>query len=316
MWLAICWILTPECTINSCLRRLLPTLLLCASMSSYGASLIRHTVKVDRHPIALWEKTPDNPKAQILLLHGRTWSSLPDFDLQVNGEDLSFMDGLNERGYSVFALDARGYGETPRDDTGWLTPNKSATDATTILNWIKKRSTLPLHLYGWSYGSMVSQLVVQENPDIVSTVIFFGYPFDPARHVVARDTVYPDQPVRAANTAKNAASDFITPGSISEKAIDAYVKVALTADPFRVDFRDLHEWGALDASKIVTPALLLQGEFDPLAPTEAQAAFYTSIATADKWWVVLPGGDHAALLETTRQKMLQAIDSFIESAKK
>jgi alpha-beta hydrolase superfamily lysophospholipase len=304
------------CTIDNPVRRILLILFLCTSMSSYGASLIRHTVEVDGHPIALWEKTPDNPKAQILLLHGRTWSALPDFDLQVEGEDLSFMDGLNELGYSVFALDARGYGETPRDETGWLTPSRSATDAIAVLNWIKQQTPMPLHLYGWSYGSMVSQLVVQQCPDIVDSVIFFGYPFDPGRHIVATSTAYPDQPPAMANTAKNAASDFITPGSISQKAIDTYVKVALAADPVRVDFRNLHEWGALTASKITTRALLLQGEFDPLAPTEAQADFYKAIATSDKWWVVLPGGDHAALLETPRRKMLQAIDSFIESTRK
>jgi len=287
--------------------------LCCLSITVQGAALTRHTVIVDGHSLALWEKTPENPKAQILLLHGRTWSALPDFDLQVEGEDLSFMDGLNALGYSVFALDARGYGESPRDETGWLTPSRSASDALRILEWMKQQSSLPLHLYGWSYGSMVSQLVVQEFPDLVDTVIFFGYPFDPSRHVVARDTVYPDQPPAKPNTAKNAASDFITQGSISQKAIDTYVEVALAADPVRVDFRDLHEWGALDASMITTPTLLLQGEFDPLAPAAAQAAFFTKITTADKWWAVLPGGDHAALLETPRQKMLQTIDDFIDS---
>jgi pimeloyl-ACP methyl ester carboxylesterase len=289
--------------------------LCCTSIAVQGATLIRHTVIVDGHSMALWEKSPENPKAQILLLHGRTWSALPDFDLQVEGEDLSFMDGLNAFGYSVFALDARGYGKTPRDDTGWLTPSKSASDAVGVLEWIKQQSGLPLHLYGWSYGAMVSQLVVQKFPDLVETVILFGYPFDPLRHVAPRDAVYPNEPPAMPNTAKNAASDFITPGSTSQKAIDTYVKVALAADRVRVDFRDLHEWGTLDATHITTPTLLLEGEFDPLAPAANLATFFTKISTANKWWVVLPGGDHAALLETPRQKMLQTIDAFIESSR-
>ena len=295
------------------MNKILLFMLACLSLPLHGANLIRHTVEVDGHPMAVWEKTPEQPKAQILLLHGRTWSALPDFDLQVEGKELSFMDGLNKLGYSVFALDARGYGKTPRDKTGWLTPGKNARDANVVLKWIKQRSSLPLHLFGWSYGAMVSQLVVQESPGLVAAVIFFGYPFNPSRHLLPRDMTYPNKAPAQPNTAKNAASDFITPGSISQNAIDTYVKAALAADPIRVDFKDLHEWAILDATKITTPTLLLQGEFDPLAPTDAQVAFFTKITTADKWWVVLPGGDHAALLETPRQKMLEAIDNFIDS---
>ncbi len=89
---------------------------------------IEHTIEVDGHPMALWEKSVPEPKGHILLHHGRTWSSLPDFDLQVPGEELSLMDGFNTLGYSVWALDARGYGKTPRDNTGWNTPDRAALD--------------------------------------------------------------------------------------------------------------------------------------------------------------------------------------------
>ena len=47
------------------------------------AELKRHTVIADGHPIALWEKSADGATEAILLVHGRTWSALPDFDLQV-----------------------------------------------------------------------------------------------------------------------------------------------------------------------------------------------------------------------------------------
>jgi len=143
----------------------------------------------------------------------------------------------------------------------------------------------------------------------------FGYPFDPQRHVLAEDTIYPDKPPAKANSAQHAASDFITPGSISQSAIDAYVVVALEADPIRVDFKSLHQWAELDASKVTTPTLLLQGEFDPIAPTHIQQALFTDLGTQKKWWVVLEGGDHAALLETPRIEMLDAISTFVRHVK-
>ncbi len=278
-----------------------------------GAELTKHQVIADGHPITVWEKTPARPRAQILLLHGRTWSSLPDFDLQVEGEDLSFMDGLNNLGYSVFALDARGYGDTPRDNTGWLTPDRSVADATLVLAWMKNRSSLATHLYGWSYGSMVSQLLVQRHPEIVRSVILFGYPVDPDRLAMVRDIEYPDTPPALPNTYSNAISDFIVPDAISQKAINAYAAAALKADPIRVDFRGLEQWSALDPTSVTTPLLLLQGEFDPLAKTPNQARFFGKAATPHKTWVVLPGGDHAALLEKPRQLMLNSIDFFIQN---
>jgi len=290
------------------------TLALSTSPPVLAAELLKHTVTVDGHPMALWEKRVTNPKGTILLLHGRTWSAIPDFDLQVPGENLSFMEGLTEKGYTVYALDARGYGGTPRDPGGWLTPDRAAKDATAVITWINARNNKAVsHLFGWSYGSMVAQLVVQRAPDLVRSVTLFGYPYNPARFSTAALPTYPEVAPAKANTAKNAASDFITPGSISEAAIKAYVNSALVADPIRVDFKALHQWQELDPARVSTPLLLLQAEFDPLAPTEQQAAFFKDVATKEKWWVSLTGGDHAALLETPREKMLAVIDSFISS---
>ena len=90
-----------------------------------GVSLDRHAVVVGGHPFAVWSKIPTEPKAVMLLIHGRTWSTLPDFDLQVPGEDLSLMDGLVNMGIAAYGLDLRGYGETPRDASGWLTPDRA-----------------------------------------------------------------------------------------------------------------------------------------------------------------------------------------------
>ena len=43
---------------------------------------VKHTVNADGQPLALWEKRAAKPKGVIVLLHGRTWSSLPDDGIQ------------------------------------------------------------------------------------------------------------------------------------------------------------------------------------------------------------------------------------------
>ena len=105
------------------------------------AAPVKHTVERRRSSArALGEARRRSPKGAILLLHGRTWSSLPDFDLQVPGEHHSLMDALVARGYAVYALDLRGYGATPRDASGWDTPDRSAEDLSAALAWVAKNS--------------------------------------------------------------------------------------------------------------------------------------------------------------------------------
>jgi len=289
-------------------------LLLATTAFAEKAELKHHTVTSDGHPIALWEKSAANAEEAVLLVHGRTWSALPDFDLQVEGEDLSLMDGLVEEGYAVFAVDLRGYGETPRDDTGWLTPNRAADDVAKVIDWIANRDdwkTKP-HLFGWSMGSTISQLAIQRHPGNVASLTLFGYWRD-------IDMTLPSDepgitPKRETNTAEAAASDFITPGSISQKAIDAYVKAALESDPVRVDARAMDQYNALDGSKITVPTLIIAGEHDPLAPAANQAKLFLSIGTGHKQYVSVPGGDHAAFLEKPRAYFIRELVAFFESA--
>ncbi|NNE66043.1 MAG: hypothetical protein HKN33_05700 [Pyrinomonadaceae bacterium] len=58
--------------------------------------------------------------------------------------------------------------------------------------------------------------------------------------------------------------------------------------------------------------LLLQGEFDPLAKTDMHAEAFSAFPNAHKQWVVLKGGDHAALLEKPRDRLISATVNFIE----
>jgi pimeloyl-ACP methyl ester carboxylesterase len=260
--------------------------------------------------LALWAREVAQPKGVIVLVHGRTWSALPDFDLHVPGDQRSVMQSLNARGYSAFALDMRGYGKTPRDATGWLTPDRAARDVTEVLEWLAKEKKIqrPV-LLGWSFGSLVSQLAAQRSPQLLSALILFGYPRDPAKLVFPAES---PELARAANTREAAASDFISPQVAPKRMIEAYVAAALAADPVRVDWRNQQaEFQALDPSKVTVPTLLMHGERDPLAPMDAQARLFVGLGTADKQWVVLKGGDHAALIEDTHGAFIAAVVAFV-----
>lgn len=284
------------------------------TVSALAATPERHTVSVDGHPLAVWEKSAAGATEAILLVHGRTWSALPDFDLQVEGEDLSLMDGLVEAEYAVYAVDLRGYGATPRDASGWLTPNRAAADVAAVIDWIaaEREWTTRPHLFGWSMGSTIAELMAERHPGRLASLTLFGYWHD------LDETLLPDEqgiePQREKNTAEAAASDFITPGSISERAIDAYVTAALAADPVRTDLRHYDHYNALDPSRLTMPTLVIHGELDPLTPQDQQAKLFMRIGTGHKQWVSVPGGDHAAFLEAPRDYFLRELVAFLRGA--
>jgi len=181
-----------------------------------------------------------------------------------------------------------------------------------ILEWFATqadRSERPV-LLGWSNGSTIAHLAVQRRPDLVSSLMLFGYWRDLSTEMIAPE--YPAEPDRRPTTAAAAASDFIIAGSISQVAIDAYVAAAVAADPIRTDWKGLEQWNELDASLVTVPTLLLQGVHDPVAPTNRQATLFANLGTEDREWVVIPGGDHAAFLETPRAYFIDAVVNFME----
>lgn len=253
----------------------------------------------DGHAIAVHVKKPAKARAAVVLVHGRTWSGLPDFDLQVAGESVSLMDALVAADIAAYAVDLRGYGGTPRDATGFVTPRRSAGDVAAALKFAAEDAGVRPHLLGWSMGALVSTLLVQTEPELAAGLVLYGYPCRAGRPTKSRGPE-PTTPARAPNTAASAASDFITPGSVSKAVVDGFVAAALRADPVKTDWRGGAEWEALDFARLRLPVLVIHGERDPVTDHACMAENFRRIgAGVDRRWEILAGGDHAAHLERT-----------------
>lgn len=297
-------------------HRTAAALLLCVAAAlpaQTSRPLERHEVRVDGHPLTVWSRRPTSrPRGSILLVHGRTWSARPNFDLHVPGsrDNASLMDALVARGYAAYALDQRGYGATPRDQTGWLTPDRAEGDVSAVLDWIHLREGsrgVPV-LLGYSQGSRVGMLVAQRHPDKLGGLVLFGYPDPGPKAPMANDAAVPS---RRHTTAAGAGEDFISPDVTPPGVKDAYVRMATTTDSIRVDWKDERQFQEIDPSKVHVPTLLLDGERDPYANASNHPAFFPRLGTADRWWVVLPGVDHAAHLEAQRA-FVNALVAFME----
>ena len=274
---------------------------------------VAHKVTADDgHAIAVWSKSPSQPLGAVVLVHGRTWSGRPDFDLQVPGEDRSTMDGLVREGFAAFAVDLRGYGATPRDTSGWNTPDRAARDVVHVLEFVREQTGFESSaVLGWSLGSLTTQLVAQRRPELVSAAILFGYPRKYG-HKHKPGPPASTKPARAKTTAKAAAEDFIRPDVITQPAIEAFVEAALRHDPVRADWKDMDQWNEMDPARLRVPTLLIHGQFDPYAPGKNQAELFAHIGAPDRAYVVVAGGDHAAHLEDTGDRFVHAVVSFLK----
>lgn len=266
----------------------------------------------DGHRLSLWSALPaGRPKGEIVLLHGRTWSALPNFDLHALGQNVSVMEALVAQGFAVYALDQRGYGATPRDKTGWLTPVRAAADAEAVTDWVAARAPGKRRpaLLGYSRGSATVMLAAQRHPEKLSSLILYA----PYYNITKRPEVpkEPPAPPRAATTRVAAGEDFLTPSSTPPGVKEAYVRSAVKSDPVRVDWRHEEQFNALDPAKIHTPTLILHGDADPYANDAGLAVFFPRLATVDRAWVVLAHSDHVAHLERTAA-FIHAVTSFLE----
>jgi pimeloyl-ACP methyl ester carboxylesterase len=277
---------------------------------SQAPPLERLTVQSDGHPIAVWTRRPAAPSNVVLLVHGRTWSSRPDFDLQVPGLQRSVLTSLAARRIAGYAIDLRGYGGTPRDPSGWMTPRRATADILNVLSWIAGRHPeLPRPaLVGWSRGAALAMLAAQRAPARVGSLVMFGFAFDPDATFV--DAAQPRRPQRARNTAESAAADFISPRVTPPAVITAFVTQALAADPVLADLRGESDFNELDPAALDVPTLLIYGERDPGVIKDDATRLFERLRTRDKEQVVLPGADHAAHIEDTHDAWMDAVVRF------
>jgi alpha-beta hydrolase superfamily lysophospholipase len=293
-------------------------LLLDATRQAKGDDLLpprRDTITVDALPLALWSRQPANPRRTILLIHGSTWSARPVFDLEIPGQQRSVLAALSARGFAAYALDLPGYGATPRTESGWLDLAEADRDIQAVLRWIaeKNPNLAKPALLGWSKGAGIVQFVAQNNPSLISSLILFGDVYDPDLVDHFGDTPEPTGPApNVPNSAQLATRHFITKEAFDDTLVKGFVEAGLKADPVHAEWHDLAQWRALDPQKVTVPTLVIQESQDPNIKPDAEARLFTRLATRDKQWVVLPNGDHVAMIEDTKDRFIAAVTAFVE----
>lgn len=254
--------------------------------SKAGAALLDgldvHTVPAnDEHPLSVYgidcgDDGEDSSKKPVLLLHGRTWSSVPVYHLlggnqSKNGqESRSLMEALRDLGLRPYAMDFRGFGGTPPDDSNYVEPLRCVMDAEAVLEWIVDRHGFDpdIHdempaLLGWSQGALVAQLLAQMSPSVLSKLILYGSLYDPlVRHPRAplykTDVSVDDSHTRRKNLFDEAMEDFTIEGTMPPEPARLFAEAALLADPIKAVWNHLYQFNNCDAARVHVPTLVVR----------------------------------------------------------
>lgn len=229
----------------------------------------------DNHPLTVYgmnSSKPPQPEDHILLLlHGRTWSSVPVYHLlggpknaAKGRESRSLMEALERRNITVYAMDFRGFGGTPKDSTGAVEPNRCMEDVESVLSWLAARhhcaTPEKISLMGWSQGALVAQLAAQRRKPLFSRLILYGSIYDPMIR-------YPREPLYVRNrqelvegienTFDSAVEDFTIEGTIPPKAATNFAEAALLSDPVKAQWKHVYQFNNCDPGMIHVPTLVV-----------------------------------------------------------
>jgi len=276
----------------------------------------------------LWRKRIGAPRSGeaalpiVFLVHGSSNSTRSTYDLTVPGKgEYSLMNVLARYGYDVWTMDHDGYGFSGSsgnnsDIASGVEDLKAAMPVV-----LKETGQQKAHFYGTSSGGIRAAAYAQAEPERVGRLILsaFTYKGDGAAEIERRRKRIDEL---RANTRRKRDADMIR--SIFTRdghpsAYDPAVPEAVIAAEMK--FGDQIPTGTyldmaanlpvVDPKKVLSPTLMLRGEFDGNSTNEDLPDFYRQLPNGDRQFVILPQTSHSPGYGKNRQLLYYAIHNFL-----
>jgi pimeloyl-ACP methyl ester carboxylesterase len=278
----------------------------------------------------LWRKRLNAPAAGeasrpvVFLVHGSSNSSRSSYDLTVPGKgEYSLMNVLARYGYDVWTMDHDGYGYSGSsgnnsDIASGVEDLKAAMPVVAA-----ETGQAKAHFYGTSSGGIRAAAFAQAEPDRVGRLMLsaFTYKGNGAAEIERRRKRIDE--LRAHTRRKRDAamirSIFTRDGHAS--GYELAMIEALIADEMKFGgevptgtYLDMAaNLPIVDPTKIVSPVLMLRGEFDGNSTNEDLLDFYRQLPNGDRQFVILPRTAHSAGYGKNRQLLYYALHNFLSA---
>jgi len=249
----------------------------------------------------------ENPKANVLVVHGYAEHS---------GRYQEVASVLNKAGYSVYAYDRRGEGESEGKRAIVNKFAEQVDDLKAVIGKIEKGG-LKLFLFGHSLGGLITtKYVIDHNAAGIDGMIMSGPLLMPDEDmspflqkiagIVGR--LLPFLPVVKLDTG------LVTQVEAERKAYEEDPLIYHGATKARTAFEFLRTMKSVqkDFSKITIPFIIMHGSADKITNPKGSQMLYDLASSEDKSIKMLEGFYHEIMREPKKQLFFEAFISWLE----
>ena len=276
----------------------------------------------------LWRKRIGAPKPGepalpiVFLVHGSSNSTRSSYDLTVPGKgEYSLMNVLARYGYDVWTMDHDGYGHSGSSGNSSDIASGVEDIKAAIPVVMQETGQQKAHFYGTSSGGIRAAAYAQAQPEHVGRLALsaFTYKGNGAAEIERRRKRIDE--LRANPRRKRDAamirSIFTRDGHPEQ--YDPAMTEALIADEMKFGneipsgtYLDMAaNLPIVDPKKILSPVLMLRGEFDGNSTNDDLLDFYRQLPNGDRAFVILPQTAHSSGYSKNRHLLHYALHNFM-----
>jgi alpha-beta hydrolase superfamily lysophospholipase len=270
-------------------------------------------------------KAGEKPLPVFVMVHGSSNSSQSSFDLSTPGKgEYSLMNVFSKLGYDCWTLDHENYGKSSQTD-GNSDIASGVEDLKAAVEVIAKETgQQKVHMFGESSGAIRAGAYAQAVPARVDRLVLGAFTYkgenSPTLTERAKQLEYYKTHNRRLRDRKMIDSIFTRdkPGT-TDPAIAGFLAEQ------ELKFGDQVPTGTyldmtsklplVDPKKVLSPVLLIRGEYDGIATMNDLMDFFSQLPTGDKQFVVVPGMAHNLILSTNRELFWHATHAFLAMPK-
>jgi alpha-beta hydrolase superfamily lysophospholipase len=275
----------------------------------------------------LWRKRLGAPRSGevalpiVFLVHGSSNSSRSSYDLTVPGKgEYSLMNVLARDGYDVWTMDHDGYGYSGSSGNNSDIASSVEDLKASVPVVVHETGQQKIHFYGTSSGGIRAAAYAQAQPERVGRLALcaFTYKGNGAAEIERRREKI--DALRASPRRKRDAAmirSIFTRDGFPSSYDPAVAEAIIAAE---INFGDQVPSGTyidmaanlpiVDPKKVMSPVLMLRGEFDGNSTNDDLLDFYRQLPNGDRQFVILPQTAHSSGWSKNRHLLWYALKNF------
>jgi pimeloyl-ACP methyl ester carboxylesterase len=266
-------------------------------------------------------KVGERPKPVLFFVHGSSVSSRV-FDLQVPGHgEYSVMDAFADYGFDCWTMDHENYGKSGRtsgnsDIASGVEDLKAAVEIVA-----RETGQRKYHFLGESSGALRAGAYAMVAPERADRLVLAAFTYkgegSPTLTKRAEQLDY----YRSHNMRKRDREMIRSIATRDKPGTSDPAAVEVLAD-VEMQFGDQIPTGTyldmtanlpvVDPKKVMSPVLLVRGEYDGIATVADLEEFYNQLPNGDRQFISLPGTAHSVALATNRRLFWHVTKAFLE----